>query len=262
MHAILNDVPVLTRGHGPLASVIMGLLNTHPEARPTAEQVSGLLSQVTMTPPDGFAAQTTHLTPAFAPEVTARYGPARTRGRWGVAATVGIVLALIVFAAGFATRLGLEPAADDGRPATMDTALTYGKGGYFPEFSWDSYPERVCMTSDLTEGRQITQSSHVECDQLHVFEVFQTRTFYSPPEDYETWPDIDYPGHDGLVQYTEAVCRMIFESTAVIPEARKDGLRYRAVVPTQDAWADHRDSHCVLYAADNHQLDKTYLAVE
>ncbi len=55
---------------------------------------------------------------------------------------------------------------------------------------------------------------------------------------------------------------MIFESAAMIPAARQDGLRYRAVVPTEEAWEDDRDSHCVLYAADDDQLDKSYLLVE
>jgi hypothetical protein len=262
MHAIVSEVPYLTRCHGPLASVIMGLLNAHPGARPSADQVSGLLAQVTMTPPDGFAAQTAHLGTRQAPEATARYGSRPARRRRGVVVVAGVVFAAGVFAAGYATRLGTEPGAQDGRPAAMDTALTYGKGGYLPEFSWDPYPVGGCMNSDLARGRRITQSAHVECDQPHVIEVYQSRTFYRPPEEYETWPDIAYPGHDGMVQFTESVCRMIFESTAVIPATTKDGLRYRAVVPTRDAWEDHRDSYCVLYAADNHQLDKTYLVVE
>ena len=252
MHAILNEVPYLTRCQGPLASVIMGLLNTHPEARPSAEQVAGLLAQVTMTPANGFAA----------PQATAHYGPPAPRRRWGVLATVGLVLAAVAFAGGFGTRLATEPDPDDGRPAEMDPPLTYGENGYLPEFSWNTYHEGACITSDLTEGRHITQSAQVECDQLHVFQVFQTRTFYSAPEEHETWPDIDYPGQDGLVQYIEPVCRMIFESAAMIPATREDGLRYRAVVPTKDAWDDNRDSHCVLYAADNDQLDKSYLVVE
>ncbi|MFC4856301.1 serine/threonine-protein kinase [Actinophytocola glycyrrhizae] len=259
MHAILNEVPFLTRCQGPLASVIMGLLNAHPEARPRADQVAGLLSQVTMTPANGFAAQTAHL----ASHATAHHAPpAAPRRRWGAVTAVVLVLAAGLFAAGFGTRVATEPAPGDDRPANMASALTYGEGGYFPELSWDRYPEGGCMTSDLTEGRRITQSAHVECDQPHVFEVFQSRTFYSPPADHETWPDIDYPGHDGLVQYTEAVCRMIFESAAMLPETTTSGLRYRAVVPTEDTWREHRASHCVLYSADNHQLDKSYRVVE
>jgi hypothetical protein len=179
-----------------------------------------------------------------------------------VVATTGVVLAAALFAGGFATRIATEPGPGDDRPAGMDAALTYGKGGYFPEFSWDSNPDGGCMTSDLTRGRHITQSAHVECDQLHVFEVYQSRTFYSAPEEYEEWPDIAFPGHDGLVQFAESVCRMIFESAAMIPETSADGLRYRAVVPTKDAWDESRASYCVLYAADNHQLDRSYLFVE
>ncbi|MGB3439458.1 MAG: protein kinase [Actinophytocola sp.] len=258
MHAILNEVPYLTRCHGPLASVIMGLLNAHPEARPSAEQVAGLLSQVTMTPPDGFAAPTAHL----APQATAHYARPAPRRRWGVVATVAAVLAAVLFAAGFGTRVATEPNPGDDRPENMDTALTYGDGGYFPELSYNSYPEGGCVSSDLTEGRHITDSAHVECTEPHVFEVFQTRTFFSPPEEYDKWPDIAYPGRAGLVEYTEAVCRMIFNSKSMIPGTGEAGLRYRALVPTKDAWDSHRDSHCLLYAADNHQLDKSYLAVE
>jgi hypothetical protein len=255
MHAILNEVPFLTRCQGPLASVIMGLLNTHPEARPSAEQVAGLLTQVTMTPANGFMAQTSHLTP----QATAHYAPPR---RWGVVTTVALVAAAALFAGGFATRIATEPEPGDDRPAGMDPAMTYGEGGHLPEFAWNTYPAGGCFNTSLAAGRRITPSAQVECDQPHVFQVFQTRTFYTPPEEYQEWPDIEFPGHDGLVQYTEAVCRMILESAAMIPETRADGLRYQAVVPTEEAWEDDRDSYCVLYAADDDQLDKSYLVVE
>jgi hypothetical protein len=258
MHAILSEVPFLTRCQGPLASVIMGLLNTHPEARPSADQVAGLLSQITMTPANGFLAQTAAMTP----QSTAHYAPPRKPRRWGVATTVTLVAAAALFAGGFATRIATEPEPGADRPAGMDTAITYGQGGHLPEFAWESYPEGDCINSSLAAGRRIAQSAHVECDQPHQFEVYQTRTFYSPPGDYDTWPDIDYPGHEGLVQYTESVCRMIFESKAMIPETRDAGLRYRAVVPTEEAWEDDRDSYCVLYAPGDDQLDKSYLLVE
>jgi hypothetical protein len=259
MHAILNDVPVLARGHGPLASVIMGLLNAHPAARPSPEQVSGLLAQVTMTPPAGIATQTAHL----APPATARYGmpqaPRPRRRRWLVAALVG---AVAVFAGGFATRLLTEPDPGSDRPADMDTPLTYGDGGDLPEFTWESYPEGDCVNTDLAKGRRITDSAHVQCDQVHVFEVFEERTFYTAPGEYDTWPDIDHPGTGGLASYIEPVCRMIFNSKRMTADTREDGLRYRAVVPTAKAWDEHRTSYCVLYAADKHQLDTSYLVVE
>jgi hypothetical protein len=256
MHAILTEVPFLTRCQGPLASVIMGLLNTHPGARPSAEQVAGLLAQVTTTPPGGFAAQTP------ARQSAAHHAPPARRRRWGVVATAGVVLAAALFAAGFGTRAATEPAPGDDRPADMDTALTYGEGGYLPEFSLGSYPGGGCVDSDLRQGRHITQTAHVECVEPHVFEVFQTRDFYTAPGEYDDWPDIDYPGSDGLVDYIEPTCRMIFNSKRMVPGTVADGLRYRALVPTEQAWDRHRDTHCVLYAADSHQLDKSYLVVE
>ena len=44
MHAIISEVPYLTRCQGPLASVIMGLLINTPQARLRAAQVRGLLA--------------------------------------------------------------------------------------------------------------------------------------------------------------------------------------------------------------------------
>ncbi|RZS34746.1 protein kinase-like protein [Herbihabitans rhizosphaerae] len=46
MNAILNDTPVLTRAHGPLAEAIMGLLERDPRSRPTPDRVRALLSTV------------------------------------------------------------------------------------------------------------------------------------------------------------------------------------------------------------------------
>jgi hypothetical protein len=50
MYAIVNESPELTRCKDPLASVIAGLLNASPDARPTANEVRGQLAQVTHAP--------------------------------------------------------------------------------------------------------------------------------------------------------------------------------------------------------------------
>ncbi|WP_019818721.1 serine/threonine-protein kinase, partial [Saccharomonospora saliphila] len=44
LHAIMNDVPYLSRAQGPLASAIMGLMITSPEARISAAQARHLVS--------------------------------------------------------------------------------------------------------------------------------------------------------------------------------------------------------------------------
>jgi hypothetical protein len=257
MHAILNEVPFLTRCHGPLASVVMGLLNTHPDARPSAAQVRGLLAQATNTPPAG-------LTVPVAPQHTMRNPPPPAPPkRGGKILAVGAVAALVVFAGGFLARLATEPAPDSGRPANMNEVLTYGTGGYLTELTWDSYPTGGCFDSEMTRGRRVTNNTHVECDESHVFQVFETRTFYRAPDpSYEDFPDIDYPGQDGLVRFAEADCEMIFNSAKVPAGRDKSALRYRALVPTERAWDDQRDVVCVLYRADGNQMSGSLVALE
>jgi len=53
MHAIISEVPYLTRCQGPLASVIMGLMINTPQARLSTAQVRGLLAQVVTGPSTG-----------------------------------------------------------------------------------------------------------------------------------------------------------------------------------------------------------------
>jgi hypothetical protein len=252
MHAILTEVPFLTRCHGPLASAIMGLLNTHPEARPSADQVRGLLAQATNTPPEGFTAPLAGPPTMRNPPPPA---PRRKKAVWFAAA-----LAVALFAAGFVTRLVTEPAPPSNRPAAMDTALTYGDGGYLPELTVSSYPAGGCVDSDLDRSRRITESAQVECAEPHVFQVYESRTFYQAPAEYETYPDIGYPGLDGLAAYTESVCQLIFDSAKVTGD--RTGLRYRALVPTRQAWDELREVYCVVYRADGDQMTKSMVPLE
>ena len=255
MNAILNEVPFLSRCHGPLASVIMGLLNTHPDARPSAAQVSGLLAQATNTPPAG-------LTMPVASQHTVRQTPPPAPRRARLALAIGSAAAVVLFVGGFLTRLATEPEPDSGRPANMAEALTYGSGGYLAELTWTSYPSGGCFDSELAKGRHITNNTHVECTESHVFEVFDTRTFYTAPATYEKFPDIDYPGQDGLTRYAEASCEMIFNSAKVPDASDKSVLRYRALVPTEGAWDEQRDAVCVLYRTDGNQMSKSFMALE
>src|SRR6476469_11027913 len=84
MHAILNEVPYLTRCQGPLAAVVTGLLNSHPEARPSAAQVRGLLARAAGVPQEG---ATTPL--------TTYQRQARRRSRPVLVATVVLAVALL-----------------------------------------------------------------------------------------------------------------------------------------------------------------------
>src|SRR5688500_13842988 len=154
MHAILNEVPYLTRCHGPLAAVITGLLNTHPEARPSSGQVRGLLAQANGTPPEGVTAPVT-------PAGTALYQAPRAPGRrWSKPMLVAAaVVAVALLVGGYLLRVATE---SSGVPADMDPTRTYGIGedGYLKEFTWDSYSSRkgFCLANELTEGRRVNES--------------------------------------------------------------------------------------------------------
>ncbi|WP_243866759.1 serine/threonine-protein kinase [Actinophytocola oryzae] len=252
MNAILNEVPFLSRCHGPLAAVVTGLLNTHPRARPTAAQVRGLLAQATHTPPAGLTA------PVPGHPGTARYQPPPRRRRTRPTVVLAVVLAVALLAGGYLLRVATEPA--DTGPVARDSALTYGEGGYLPELTWNpDYPAGGCLNSDLGQGRRITDSAQVECDDPHGLQVFETRTFWARPDEYSTGAvDLDYPGEAGLTGYAESVCTMVFGSNEV-PDTR--GLRYRALVPTRKGWdSGEREVVCVLYHEKGDQLDKSYVA--
>jgi eukaryotic-like serine/threonine-protein kinase len=249
MHAILNEVPYLTRSQGPLAAVITGLLNTHPEARPSAAQVRGLLAQATGTPPAGVTAP---VVPGGATLHQPVQGPPRSRKPLLVTAAVTGVALLV---AGYFARVATEPGPHV--PVDMESTLTYGAGedGYLKEFTWDSSPDGGCLNSELVEGRLITQSAHVECAEPHSLEVFASRSYYEKPdEDYEEWTDIGYPGFDNLSRFAEGHCTGIFGSE-VVPDT--SGLRYRALVPTDKAWEHRRTIYCVLYDREGKQMSKS-----
>jgi hypothetical protein len=254
MHAILTEVPFLTRCHGPLASVIMGLLNTHPEARPSADQVRGLLGQATNTPPEGLTAQ------LAGPPTMRQAPPAAPRRKKGPILWLAAALAVALFAGGFGTRIATEPDSAGDRPAAMAAALTYGDGGYLQELTISSYPPGGCVDNDLDKGRRIVDTAQVDCAEPHVFQVYETRTFYKAPAEYETYPDIEYPGADGLSAYAESICELIFDSAKVTGD--RTGLQYRALVPTRQAWDESRDVYCVLYRADGDQMTKSMVPLE
>ena len=137
MHAIVSEVPYLTRCRGPLASVIMGLLNPTPQARLSTQQVRGLLAQAIQGRPTGeqtvIASGGTAMYPAPGATQVA-WGPrpvGKRRNPWPLVALV-VLLVAGAFAGGwFAGRAGLvEPVVD---PAKGET-FTFGEDGQISDF--------------------------------------------------------------------------------------------------------------------------------
>jgi hypothetical protein len=265
MHAIVNEVPYLTRCQGPLASVIMGLLNAVPEARLSATQVRGLLAQANRTPPGGLPGITNATVPHHGIPPTSRlmHPPLPARRRSAVF-TVGVVVAAVavgaaLFVGGFFTRGAVAASpAQSPRPANMDTAITHGEGGTLAELSWNSYPEGACLNGRLAGGQRITSAAQVDCGEPHDLQFFHAETQLRAPAEYEEFPNPGYPDAAVLTAYTENLCRLVFESTWMI--ADRSDVRYRAIIPTKDAWNEDRSVSCVLYRADGKQLTHSYVA--
>jgi len=235
----------------------MGLLNTVPEARLSAEQVRGLLAQATYTRPGGFTGQVTqvHAAPAGATMAIGADGRAPRRGLLvGLAAG----LAVVMFAAGFLTDRAIGGGFD--RPAAMDDTVTFGEDGTLPEFTWDttSTPGR-CLNGRIAQGRRI--SGNVECTEPHDLEVYADAWTMSIPDEDDTFSDVRYPDVEDLHAYAERFCTMVFESAYVVgDEVAKEELRYRAVVPSEKGWLEYRGVYCVLRDAEDDQLTRSYVA--
>ncbi|WP_410675718.1 serine/threonine-protein kinase [Amycolatopsis sp. cmx-4-68] len=245
LHAIMTEVPYLTRGQGPIAAAILGLLVTNPEARLTAAQAQNLLTTaqgVRPTPPGGTAM-------LFPPGAPASRPPKRDlRALWLSLAAVAVVGALV---GGFFAGKAFEaPAVDPQKQA----AMTFGLGGQVRADIGSSYP---CYNAPVQDGSIISSDNQVTCDKSHTLEVFDISNVIP----VENWSAEDaaiaaYPGLAAVTAAAEARCATAFHSS-IVPDAKRTGLVYRALVPTESEWRSvpekeeaTRWAYCVLAKAD------------
>ncbi len=238
MHAILNEVPYLTRSQGPLASAIMGLLNSTPQARLSATQVRGLIAQATNTPPSGtrtamfngagYPGGTAMLPGPNATQLATGPNPAAPprRTRWlAVALAVMLVAGLAGGWFGGRALLAAEQPVDDAKGATM----TYGKGGDIPEFAVSN---GACPTAQLRAGGSYPSDGNSACDDPHEFEVYDS-------DDLDA-SDLDYQA-DQLKTYAESLCAMLFR-TNILGESDRDKLSYATLYPTEQWWDEQAEN--------------------
>jgi eukaryotic-like serine/threonine-protein kinase len=260
MHAILNEVPYLTRCQGPLASVIMGLLNPVPAARPSAAQVRALLAQAPATPPAGTPGLGTVAYAAPGPTrfATGPARPAPNRRRWLAAAFVIVLLAGLT-GGWFGGRALL--AEDEPADPAKGPTLTYGPGGDIKEFGIGDYG---CSAAQLQAGNRYPQSSSTDCAGPHGFEAIEFDAFGSD--------ELAYPGEELLRPFAESSCAMVFASEIVAAPDKERTLTYVTLVPTEGSWDDATDDDsqnggdratwCVVSSRDGTQLDEPLLAQE
>jgi hypothetical protein len=272
MHAILNEIPHLTRCRGPLASVILGLLIGTPEARLSAPQMRAMLAQATLQGPGYGGDQTAPVrgTSVYAaPGVTGRTRMSRA-GRIGV-----VTLAIVMLAAGLVGGWFANPLLTGGGfpPSNMEPAMTYGPGGEIPEFELSS-GSNTCLDGKLEPNRRYPSSASGECTDLHDIEVYDYRetfktTTSSDASSYQR-PVFAYPGEETLARFAEPYCAASFASEWVkLPQGNKGtDLKFRALIPSRESWdASQKDAeasssddskrvfYCVVWRADGNQMD-------
>jgi hypothetical protein len=241
MHAILNEVPYLTRTQGPLAAVITGLLNTKPEARLSTSQVRGLLSQVVhQTMP--------HAGTALYPANPTREntGPVKRRNPWPWVAAVVLLVAGAFGGGWFWGRTGLvDPNADSAKGPTY----TYGAArADIPEFELG---QGGCGAAPLEAGRSYTGTT--DCAGPHDFEVIYEFNPFGSDE------DTAYPAESALRTLAEASCALVFGLDEAVPANQRDTLVRMSLVPAKESWEApssemNRNMYCLVARKDGKQL--------
>ncbi|MEU3270679.1 serine/threonine-protein kinase [Saccharomonospora sp. NPDC006951] len=304
LHAIMNEVPYLTRVQGPLASAITSMLIPSPEARISGEQAKALLDMATKAPappppvpatqPYGGHRPPHGGGPAQRP-VTGQYGPPTPPGghghpgaahgagglpptsrgpvlsgpnpapRKGKGAMVATVLG-VVAALGLATGaffFGKSMTTDEqGAPQAMLPTMTYGQGGDIPELDYRA-TSYYCLNTPLTAKQPVAETNWTDCGSQHHVEFFNSATALGVDSEDMAAEVAEYPGPATLTAFAEANCAIEFESNS-IPDDRKPGLRYRALIPTKQEWEREPDPdlgenaqrsvYCVLSSADGSMM--------
>ncbi|WP_132878494.1 serine/threonine-protein kinase [Tamaricihabitans halophyticus] len=274
LHAIMHEVPYLTRCGGPLASVITGLLITAPDARLTADQARGLLQLAAnqqATPPAGAPPQTAMYQAAPGnPQTMLATGPngaPRRRTRKPLIITGAIVGVALLVAGGFLGNWLFGPSV----PSAMQETMTFGDGGQIEVFDAD-IDYAACFTNQLQEGREYGDSNSTDCEELHDIEVIggatviggPTRTEIADSSDGAELRSPNYPGIDELTDYAQSYCTMLFDSNQVDWPDKANTLSYYPLVPSQQEWdqkfstdeeSGSNSVYCVVAQQDGSQFE-------
>jgi tRNA A-37 threonylcarbamoyl transferase component Bud32 len=258
LHAIMHEVPYLTRTQGPLASAIMGLLVASPEGRISAGQAHQLLAMAATaapTPPGGQTALWSGPMPTTA-------APVRRNGHRGPLIAAGVVLGVALLVGGiFLGRWWATPT-----DAAMLPTMTYGTGGDLTTFTYST--SQGCYNARLAPNYAITSDNQVNCDKNHDFEVYEVGgtigNTYSSNSDAAF---AAYPGSATLNRLAEAQCALSFYSD-MVDASQRGQLKYRALVPSAKAWAErpqqgedlNRAVYCVATRSDAAQLSASIVA--
>jgi serine/threonine protein kinase len=258
IQAIMNEVAFLTRCRGPLASLIMGLLNSEPTGRPTAPQVRALLTQAT------------HAIPTTAPTAQVwslpnptQPGAGQPRNRRTMAIVLAVVLAVVMATAGWFGH-SLFTSTSDSASGSIQPTLTYGDGGNLPVFDVYFSATQTCMQQPPADKRQYKSADRVDCKESHTTEVFdEFKTGFKTPNKSKNTPGAAYPGA-ALVKYAESGCTLTFNSDALKKD--RPAMNFMAVIPSEQAWNDpdspQRSLLCLAWTKDGSSVTGSILPKE
>ncbi|AOS63271.1 serine/threonine-protein kinase [Actinoalloteichus hymeniacidonis] len=285
LHAIMNEVPYLTRCQGPLASVISGLMISAPSARISSEQAGTLLDAAAARPElstgQPSTASHTHAhqsvtSPMGGPATSHLVGQASgqptgatTFKKIVIGSTVVLLIAGLAFGGGFLTHRLVSSDDTVARPEAWARTVTYGTpDGDLPEspnLTGFSIDVGSCGNGDLTAGpRDFTEGSALVCESDHDFEVFRR------VRPFDLADGVEYPGQEPLTSYIGAVCGINFSSHLIEkPESEEEQLAFTVIVPTAAEWSsdpeeedtDSNLGYCVLHRADGRSLDRSMIHV-
>ncbi|WP_037255035.1 serine/threonine-protein kinase [Kibdelosporangium aridum] len=246
IQAIMNEVAYLTRCRGPLASLIMGLLNSNPDGRPTAPQVRALLGQATQV-----AMNTGPTAPVWSQQPGATQPATPSKGRRGLAIGLVVVLAAAMLTAGWFGR-GLFGTASAGSGKLQPT-LTYGVGGNIPVFDVYFNAGNSCLNAPPAD--KVQYDATVDCTkEEHRAEVFmEYKTGMRNGDKDKNIAPAGYPADEALNRYAESACAMFYTSNEVLKSDKT--MNVLAVIPSKQAWdsekSPQRSIYCIAWPTDN-----------
>jgi tRNA A-37 threonylcarbamoyl transferase component Bud32 len=266
LHAIMTEVPYLTRGQGPLASVIMGLLIASPEARISADQARVLLGVAKTangqaTPPGGHTAYngqppTRHVT-----------GPSQAMPRKPRRALwLGLAALLVVAALVGGLFLGKAASAPKADPA-MAPLMTYGVGGDIGLGS-SSYTCFNAVLQVIQPRVVLGDGNDADCEKTHTLEIYDSFELLGSTSNYDDEAKlVGYPGADAVKRLAEARCAAGFHTNLL---STTEGLNYRALAPTEAEWKQvpaegkqlSRTAYCVLSTSGSQLTHQIHVKIK
>lgn len=242
LHAIMNEVPYLTHVQGPLASAIMGLMISAPEARISSDQARGLLSLAAQQPgaptsPHGHPTVAQGQPPTMLAHASqgAVAGPPGSTAKRKALVTGGVLAAVGLLVGGFFLGKPVwSPATDE----ALHSTLTYGTGGDVEELYVDGSDH--CVNTPIVRGRTVSDSNWVDCEQPHDAELYEAHRAFGDAS-YDDDVMARYPGTEWLTKLAESACGTVFHSNR-IKDMLRPGLRYQVLIPSQQEWEKRPES--------------------